>query len=102
MQKLERVENAGIDMADQALMLREASNHLTRARTEMHAFDPALVGTVVTEGLELTAKVDAAAQQGQREMSYRRTGLGISLVFIALVVVALRLKIRTLERSTRL
>jgi predicted CXXCH cytochrome family protein len=96
-EQIERVENAGIDMADQALMLREASNHLTRARTEMHAFDPALVGTVVTEGLELTTKVDAAAQQGQSEVSYRRTGLAISLAFIVLVVVALQLKIRALE-----
>ncbi len=40
------VENAGLDMADQALLLREAGNHLTRARTEMHAFDPKLVDAV--------------------------------------------------------
>ena len=96
-EQIEGVENAGIDMADQALLLREASNHLTRARTEMHAFDPALVDAVVTEGMGLTAKVDAAARQGQSEVSYRRTGLGVSLAFIVLVVIALQLKIRTLE-----
>ena len=77
-QQVDRVENAGIDLADEALMLREAGNQLTRARTEMHAFDPALVDAVVTEGLGLTAKVDAAAQQGQDEVSYRRAGLGVS------------------------
>ena len=39
-EQIARVENAGIEMGDPALMLREANNHLTLARTEMHAFDP--------------------------------------------------------------
>jgi hypothetical protein len=65
----------------------------------MHAFDPALVDAVVTEGLGLTAKVDAAAQQGQDEVSYRRAGLGVSLAFIALVVIALQMKIRSLKST---
>ena len=99
-EQLDGVENAGMDMADQALTLREAGNHLTRARTEMHAFDPKLVDAVVSEGMGLTAKVDAAAAAARNEVSYRRTGLAISLAFIVLVVVALQLKIRSLERST--
>jgi len=100
-EQLERVENAGIEMGDHALSLREANNHLTLARTEMHAFDPAVVQTVLTEGMGITAKVDAAAEAGQREVSYRRTGLAISLAFIVLVVIALQLKIRTLDEGVR-
>jgi hypothetical protein len=96
-EQVDGVENAGMDMADEALTLREAGNHLTRARTEMHAFDPKLVDAVVSEGMGLTAKVDAAAAAARNEVSYRRTGLAISLAFIVLVVVALQLKIRTLE-----
>jgi predicted CXXCH cytochrome family protein len=99
-EQVDSVENSGIDMADQALLLREAGNHLTLARTEMHAFDPKLVDTVLTEGIGLTAKVDAASQAARSEVSYRRTGLGISLAFIVLVVIALQLKIRTLETET--
>jgi len=96
-EQIDGVENAGMDMADQALTLREAGNHLTRARTEMHAFDPKLVDAVVTEGMGLTMKVDGAAAAARSEVSYRRTGLAISLAFIVLVVVALQLKIRSLE-----
>jgi predicted CXXCH cytochrome family protein len=96
-EQIERVENAGIDMADQALMLREATNHLTQARTEMHTFDPTIVDAVLTDGMRLTTKVDEAALAAQGEVSYRRTGLGISLAFIVLVVIALKMKIRTLE-----
>jgi predicted CXXCH cytochrome family protein len=99
-EQIDRVENSGIDMADQALLLREAGNHLTVARTEMHAFDPGLVDAVLTEGIGLTAKVDGAAEAARSEVSYRRTGLAISLAFIVLVVIALQLKIRTLETRT--
>jgi predicted CXXCH cytochrome family protein len=98
-EQIERVENSGIDMADPALMLREASNHLTLARTEMHAFDPKLVDAVVAEGIGLAAKVVESTRAAQREVSYRRTGLAVSLVFVVLVVIALQMKIRTLEKS---
>jgi hypothetical protein len=33
-------------------------------------------------------------------VSYRRTGLAVSLAFIVLVVIALQMKIRTLESKT--
>jgi predicted CXXCH cytochrome family protein len=98
-EQIERVENMGIDMADHALTLREANNHLTLARTEMHAFDPTIVERVLAEGSALTAKIDEAAVAAKDEVSYRRTGLAISLVFIIVVVIALRMKIRTLETS---
>ncbi|MEQ1909146.1 MAG: cytochrome c3 family protein [Vicinamibacterales bacterium] len=98
-EQVANVENTGIEMGDQALMLREASNHLILARTEMHTFDPKAVDPVITEGLSLTGKVDEAAQAGEREVSYRRRGLAVSLAFIVLVVVALRLKIRALEQQ---
>lgn len=91
------VENAGIDMGEQSLALREATNHLTLARTEMHAFAPKPVAAILEEGLRLTAHVDEAADAGRREISFRRTGLAISLAFIVLVVLALRLKIRSLD-----
>ena len=91
------VENAGIEMGEQSLTLREASNHLTLARTEMHAFAPKPVEAILAEGMGLTARVDEAAQAGQREVSFRRTGLAVSLAFIVQVVIALRLKIRSLE-----
>jgi len=98
--ELARVENDGIEMGAETLTLREASNHLTLARTEMHAFDPTIVESVLAEGMGLTAKVDAAAEAGRREVSYRRTGLAISLAFIVLVVIALQMKIRTLENRS--
>ena len=93
---LAAAENAGMEMGDQQLALREAGNQLTLARTEMHAFDPKPVNDVLLAGLAITAKVDADGEEALHEVSYRRTGLAVSLGAILLVVIALRLKIRSL------
>ncbi len=90
-------ENAGMEMGDQSLTLREAANHLTLARTEMHTFDPAKVDTVLKAGLGLTSKVDVEGQTALAEVSFRKTGLAVSLGAILLVVVALALKVRSLK-----
>ena len=92
-------ENAGMHMDDATLALREAGNHLTLARTELHAFDPKPVAAVLDAGLGITARVDAQGQAALAEVSYRRTGLAVSLGAILLVVVALRLKIRSLKKT---
>lgn len=92
-----RAENSGMEMSEQSLALREAGNHLTLARTEMHTFDPKAVDTVLQAGLGLTTKVDAAGEAALAEVSFRKTGLAVSLGAILLVVVALGLKIRSLK-----
>ena len=92
-----QAENAGMEMGDQALALREARNQLTLARTEMHAFDPKPVDTVLEAGLGITARVDDAGRAALNEVSFRRTGLAVSLGAILLVVIALGLKIRSLK-----
>jgi hypothetical protein len=86
-----------MEMGDQQLALREASNQLTLARAEVHVFDPKPVNAVLEAGLAITAKVDAEGQAALDEVAYRRTGLAVSLGAILLVVVALRLKIRSLR-----
>jgi predicted CXXCH cytochrome family protein len=92
------VENRGMEMGDESLALREAVNRLTLARTEVHTFDRGAVEKVLAEGLSITGEVDKAADDALQELSYRRTGLAISLAAILMVVVALGLKVRSLER----
>jgi predicted CXXCH cytochrome family protein len=94
-----RIKNAGIEVSDEELALREAGTKLTLARTEMHAFDPALVSTVIDDGLKIVGTVDRAGQSGVAELRYRRRGLALSLGAILLVVVGLALKVRQIDRS---
>jgi hypothetical protein len=96
-----RVGNAGIEVSNQELALTEARTKLTLARTEMHAANPAAVDSILTEGTAILANVDRAGRDGVAELQYRRRGLAISLGAILLLVVALVLKVRQIDRRSR-
>jgi hypothetical protein len=96
---IERVKNNGIEVSDQELALREAATKLTLARTEMHGFEPATVAPIIADGTKILTAVDAAGEQGVAELRFRRRGLAISLGAILLLVVALGLKIKQIERG---
>jgi predicted CXXCH cytochrome family protein len=96
-----RVKNAGIEVDDQELALREAATKLTLARTEMHAFEPALLAPIIADGTAIVSAVDAAGQRGIVELRFRRRGLAISLGAILLFVVALGLKVRQIDHRSR-
>ena len=95
---LARIRNAGIEVSDDELALREAATKLTLARTEMHAAKPAAVDAVLDEGGKIVADVDRSAQRGLAELAFRRRGLAFSLGAILLVVVGLTLKLRQIDR----
>jgi predicted CXXCH cytochrome family protein len=95
---LSRVKNAGIEVSDQQLLLRDASSKLTLARTEMHGFEPTRVAPILADGMKIVATVDQAGQKGVSELRYRRRGLAVSLGAILVFVVALGLKVRQIDR----
>jgi predicted CXXCH cytochrome family protein len=97
---IERLGNAGIEIGSQQLTLAEARTHLTLARTEVHAFDPAKVDGVIENGLKLVGDVDRASEEAAAELAYRRRGLALSLAAILVLVAALALKIRQLDRRS--
>ncbi len=95
-----RVRNAGMETSAQEIALGTARSQLTLARTEMHASDAARLTPIVDDGLKIVAEVDRAGERAVSELRYRRRGLALSLGAILLVVVALGLKIRQVDRRT--
>lgn len=93
-----RVRNAGIEVSAQELALGEARSRLTLARTEIHAANPTAVDSVIDQGMTIVKRIDQAGQRGEAELRYRRRGLAVSLGAILLVVVALALKLRQIDR----
>src|SRR5207247_6431010 len=93
-----RLKNAGIEVSDQELALREAGTKLTLARTEMHAFAPQQLAPIVADGSRIVAGIDRAGQNGVGELRYRRRGLAWSLAAVLLVVVGLVVKVRQIDR----
>jgi len=96
-----RLGNAGIEVSNQELALIEARTRLTLARTEMHAANPEAVDVILAEGTTILAGVDRAGQDGVVELRFRRRGLAISLGAILLLVVALALKVRQIDRRSQ-
>jgi predicted CXXCH cytochrome family protein len=96
-----RVKNAGIEVSDDELALREARTNLTLARTEMHGFDPAAVTPVIAAGLTIVKGVDERGERGVAELQFRRRGLAASLGAILLVVVGLAWKVKQIDRRGR-
>jgi predicted CXXCH cytochrome family protein len=92
------LKNAGIEVSDQQLALREAGTKLTLARTEVHGFDPTKVTPILADGMKIVSTVDRAGQSGTTELRFRRRGLFLSLGTILIFVVALALKVRQIDR----
>ena len=92
------VRNAGMEVSAEELALGEARSQLTLARTEMHASNPPRVDAVAQDGLKILAGVDQGGQKAVAELKFRRTGLAVSLGAILLVVVAIFLKVRQIDR----
>ena len=93
-----RVRNAGMEVSAEELALGEARTQLTLARTEMHASNPAPVDAVVQEGLKILTGVNQGGEQAVAELRFRRRGLAVSLGAILLVVIAIGLKVREIDR----
>jgi predicted CXXCH cytochrome family protein len=93
-----RATNAGMELGDQSLALDQARNQLALARVTVHAFDAAQVQQVVQTGLDITKQVDVAGDAALAEVRFRRVGLAASLLAILVVVVALGLKVRDIDR----
>jgi predicted CXXCH cytochrome family protein len=96
---IDRVRNAGMEVGDQDLALNEARSKLVFAKTEVHAFDPAALDNVVSEGMNVLEGVNRAGAGSLDELAYRRRGLFVSLALMLMVVTALGLKIRDLNRT---
>ncbi len=94
-----RVKNAGIEVSDEELAIREAATKLTLARTEVHTFEPTRVTEVIADATKIVGGVDQAGQRGVAELQYRRRGLAWSLGAILIVVVGIALKVRQIDRG---
>jgi len=96
-QILGNAEQSGMEVSQAKLELTQARDALTKARVTIHGFKVGRMETDIKPGLDIAAKGYKAGQQALAERNYRRIGLGISLVAIALVLLGLRLYIKQIE-----
>jgi hypothetical protein len=99
---LRKAELAGMEVSGPKFELKsKGTTAAVESRALIHAFDPerllkrARDGHLAAEGGLKSAKAALV------ELQYRRNGLAVSLVLIALVLIGLYLKIRELNRARR-
>jgi len=99
---LTTAERSGMEVSSARLQLSASNEALVKARVDVHTFDPAEVEKLSGQGADTSTKAYEAGVAALRERDLRRKGLGLSLVFIALAIAGLYLKIREIEsRSNR-
>jgi predicted CXXCH cytochrome family protein len=94
---LDRAERAGMEVSRPKFELRDASDGLTQARVLVHSASADELEKALGPAMEVAAKSYAAGESAFDELSYRRKGLGVSLVFILFLALLVYLKIRQIE-----
>ncbi len=98
---LSTAERSGMEVSSARLELSQSNEAIVKARVAVHTLDPNEVRKLTEHGSEISAKAYSAGIDALRERDARRKGLGLSLVFIALAIAGLYLKIREIESNSR-
>ena len=94
---LNRAETSGMEISEGRLQWTSAHEQWIKARLQVHAFRPEALEEPVKEGLTLAVKSRETGINALREREYRRKGLAISLLTIAVTMAGLWLAVRALE-----
>jgi hypothetical protein len=93
-----RAAEAGMEVSRVKFELGKADEALVKARADVHLFRVSAVKKTVGDGLAVAEKARKDGQKALAELDYRRHGLVVSLVLIALTMAALIFKIRDIDR----
>lgn len=98
---LSRAERSGMEVSEAKLQQAQARDALTKSRVNIHYFAVAPMEQEVLGGLKTTAATAEAGRAALAERTFRRKGLGVSLVLILFVVAGLWMYIREIEGNGR-
>lgn len=96
---LARAERAGMEVSRPKFELQDASDGLTQARVLIHTASPDELEKALGPAMDVANKSYGAGEGAFSELSYRRKGLALSLVFILFLALLVYLKIRQIERE---
>ena len=94
---LQLAERKGMEVSKPKFDLKGATDALTHARVLIHASSTDELDKIVVPGLEVAGKGYQAGLDALAELSFRRKGLAVSLVFILFLALLVHLKIRQIE-----
>jgi predicted CXXCH cytochrome family protein len=94
---LNRAARAGMEVSRPRFELTSARDGLINARVVIHSFSPDALDKVIEPSVTVAEKAEHSGEDALNELQFRRKGLAVSLIIIALAVVSIYLKIRQIE-----
>lgn len=98
---VEEAEQKGMEIGEAKFRLRDIRQARLEARTMVHAFNEERLRTIIGKGLTVAAWASEEGRQAIDDYYFRRVGLGVSTLIITILVIALYLFIRRIERQQR-
>jgi predicted CXXCH cytochrome family protein len=96
-QVLGQAARAGMEVSRPRFELTSARDGLINARVVIHSFNLEALDKVIAPSVAIAEKARRSGEDALNELQFRRKGLALSLVIIALAVVSIYLKIRQIE-----
>jgi hypothetical protein len=94
---LGRARRLGMEVSEPLMREREAREALVKARVAVHNFQVNSVSKPVSEGVAISLETYRAGEGALKESKFRRFGLAISLLAIAVTIAGLWMTIRSIE-----
>jgi predicted CXXCH cytochrome family protein len=94
----EKLAAKGLDVEPINNDLTELGDALKKSRTYVHSFSQNTFQQVALPGEEAAKRTDALVSKAYEEYKYRQLGLGVSIAVIGLLMLAIYLKLRQLEK----
>ena len=98
---LSQAKQKGVEVSDVEFKLLDVTTILVTAKNLTHGLDTAEIAKTVAEGEAALAGVRTAGEKALDEARFRRQGLAVTTVLLAVFAVALALKIRRMARARR-
>jgi predicted CXXCH cytochrome family protein len=94
----EKLAARGLDVDPINNQLTELADALKKSRTYVHSFSRNTFQQVAAPGEEAVKHTDALVNKASEEYKYRQIGLAVSIALIGLLMLAIYLKLRQLEK----
>jgi Cytochrome c3 len=94
----EKFAARGLDVEPINNELTELGDALKKSRTYVHSFSQNTLRQVATPGEEAAKRTDALISKAYEEYKYRQLGLAASIAVIGLLMLAIYLKLRQMEK----
>jgi predicted CXXCH cytochrome family protein len=95
---LSLADRYGMEVSEAQVKLGDGRENLVKARLALHSFQIDEMRKPVETGMAIASETLSAGEKALHEKDFRRIGLAVSVVFIGITIIGIRLLIRRIER----